>query len=310
MSLSALNMAILSAACPWRSHLMMRVVIAAAMLILPIQMFAQAPQMPMPETIAPASRPSIPLPVTSGAEPEQWERAFEQTNVRNVTSPALYPVLPRSGKANGKAVIVVPGGGYMFVSIESEGFRVADALAAEGYTAFVLKYRTLPTPRAVRPYMAELGKLFGNLGKEELADNPPAVSDLEAALALVHDQAAKWAVDPKAIGVIGFSAGARTTIRLLEGKVNAGLAANVALIYPPMTKPVLGGPRPPLFAAIAADDPLFMQGGLKLVQSWLAESPRTEFHLYSGGSHGFGMGNKGTTSDLWIDQYIAWLDRH
>jgi hypothetical protein len=53
-----------------------------------------------------------------------------------------------------------------------------------------------------------------------------------------------------------------------------------------------------------------MQGKLALLDAWLKESPKAEFHLYSAGSHGFGMGIKGTTSDLWIDQYIAWLDRH
>lgn len=289
---------------------MIRCLVAATLLALPGSLPAQAPQMPMPQTVEAMTRPSIPLPDAAGTQSEQWERMFEQTSVRNVTIPALYPVLPKPGKANGKAVIVVPGGGYMFVSIDSEGFRVADALAAEGYSAFVLKYRTIATPRATPAYMAELGKIFGNLGKAELADNPPAVSDLAAALDLVHDQAAQWQIDPRAIGVIGFSAGARTAIRLLEGKDSAKRAAHVALIYPPMTRPVEGGPRPPLFAAIAADDPLFVQGGLGLVQRWLAESPRTEFHLYAGGSHGFGMGIKGTTSDLWIGQYIAWLDRH
>jgi len=74
-----------------------------------------------------------------------------------------------------------------------------------------------------------------------------------------------------------------------------------------MTQTVTGGPRPPLFLAIAAHDPLFKQGGLKLVDNWLKESDAVEFHLYYGGEHGFGMMPKGTTSDRWIDQYIDWL---
>lgn len=269
-----------------------------------------AAQLPPPEPVLPVLRPAIPLSPGKCDGAEQWERMFEQTNVRNVTCPAVYPVLPKAGKANGKAVVVVPGGGYQFVSIEQEGFRVADALAARGYTAFVVKYRTIETPRDNGAFMAAMAKLFGNLGKGELADNPPAVDDLAAALRLVHDQAAQRGLDPGKIGVVGFSAGSRTSIRLLEWKDEARLAENVALIYPPMTQVVKGGPRPPLFLAIAADDPLFVQGRLALIDKWLAESPKAEFHLYSGGSHGFGMGIKGTTSDLWIDQYIAWLDRH
>ncbi|WP_219892993.1 alpha/beta hydrolase [Aquisediminimonas profunda] len=287
---------------------MKHVLLALAALGTPLPASAQIP--PPPESVKPVLRHSMPLRGVTCQDSEQWDRMFEQTNVRNVTCPQLYPVLPKAGKANGKAVIVVPGGGYQFVSIEQEGFRVADALAARGYSAFVLKYRTLPTPRENGAFMAEMAKLFGNLGKGELKDDPPAVDDLAAALTMVHDGAAARGIDPGTIGVVGFSAGSRTAIRLLERKAEAKLAENVALVYPPMTQAVKGGPRPPMFLAIAVDDPLFVQGGLGLLQSWMSESPKIEAHLYSAGSHGFGMAAKGTTSDLWIDQYIAWLDRH
>lgn len=257
----------------------------------------------------PSLREALPLGPASAAS-EQWERLFEQDNVRNVVQPMLYPVKPKPGRGNGRAVVVVPGGGYRFVSIETEGFAVADVLAAEGFTAFVLKYRTVATPREAGPFMAEMAKLFGSLGKGELPDYPPAVDDLCAALRTVHDGAAKWGIDAEKIAVVGFSAGARTTIRLLEQKPEARWADHVALIYPPMTAPVKGGPRPPLFLAIAADDPLFRQGGLGLAEGWLKQSADMELHLYSGGSHGFGMHINGTTSDLWIGQYLAWLKRH
>lgn len=258
---------------------------------------------------APASlRPAIEL--GSGPGTEQWEAFLDQTSVRNVTGPALYPVLPAPGRGNGAAVIVVPGGGYHFVSIESEGFRVAEALAAEGYSAFVLKYRTTATPRDIPAYLADTMKLFANLGKGALADNPPAVDDLAQAIEHVRTHAADWHVDPARIAVIGFSAGALMAIRLLEDR--PGVAAwleNVALLYPPMTEVVKPGPRPPLFLAIAADDPLFLQGRLSLLDHWLGESHKVEFHLYAGGSHGFGMRLNGNTSDLWIGQYLAWLKR-
>ncbi|MBC2665476.1 alpha/beta hydrolase [Novosphingobium flavum] len=258
---------------------------------------------------APASlRPAIEL--GSGAGREQWEAFTDQVSVRNVTGAALYPVLPAAGRANGKAVIVVPGGGYRFVSIESEGFRMADALAADGYAAFVLKYRTMPTTRDIPTYLGETMKLFASMGKSTLADNPPAVDDLAAAIDYVRSHAADWKLDPAKISVVGFSAGSRTAIRLIENKPQARALENVALLYPPMTEAVKPGPRPPLFLAIANDDPLFRQGGLGLVQAWLGESRQVEFHLYSGGSHGFGMRLGGTTSDLWIGQYIAWLNRH
>lgn len=238
---------------------------------------------------------------------EVWSRVFGQVWARNVQRSTLYVVRPMNGRANGKAVIVVPGGGYMFVSIDSEGFRVADRLAAQGYTAFVLKYRVNPTPPTPEAFMADMASKFGQLGKGELAELPPAVDDLASAVSVVSKRAAEWKLDPKQVGAIGFSAGSRTLIRLIEQRPEAALLRHVGLIYPPMTQTVTGGPRPPLFLAIAAHDPLFKQGGLKLVDSWLKESDAVEFHLYYGGEHGFGMMPKGTTSDRWIDQYIDWL---
>lgn len=267
------------------------------------------PAMLVADVVPPIPGEQVLLPTADADVPdaEQWNRAFGQVWVRNVNRPALYPVLPKNGRGNGKAVIVVPGGGYAFVSIESEGFWVAERLAAQGYTAFVLKYRPRQTADSAEDFMAGLAADFGNLGNRELPDHQPAVDDLAAAVAMVRANAGEWQVDEDSIGVIGFSAGARTAIRLLEHHEEAELLDHVALIYPPMTQTVAEGPRPALFLAIAADDPLFRQGGLNLLANWLEESPAVEFHLYSGGSHGFGMRPTGTTSDLWIDQYLAWL---
>lgn len=267
---------------------------------------APNPDMFRADPVPPARGEQITLhDVPSGGE--VWNRVFGQVWARNVERSSLYVVRPMNGRGNGRSVIVVPGGGYMFVSIDSEGFRVADRLAAQGYTAFVLKYRVNPTPPTPEGFMADMAAKFGSLGKGELPDLPPAVDDLAAAVSLVSARAAEWKLDSKAIGVIGFSAGSRSLIRLLEQKKEAALLDHAALIYPPMTQTVTGGPRPPLFAAIAANDPLFKQRGLKLIDSWLKESPRVEFHLYSGGDHGFGMMPKGATSDRWIDQYLDWL---
>ncbi len=259
-----------------------------------------------PETVPPARQPEIVL-LDRPVGGETWTRVFGQTWVRNVERPTLYPVRPKNGRNTGKAVIVVPGGGYKFVSIGSEGFDVVERIAAQGHTAFVLKYRPMPTPPGPAEFMADMAKSFATMGKGELADHPPAVDDLAAAIDRVRADAAQYGIDPTSIGVIGFSAGSRTAIRLLEQKPQATALDHVALIYPPMTQVVSGGPRPDLFVAIAANDPLFVQGGVKLVDAWLQQSRAVEFHLYSGGDHGFGMRPQGTTSDNWIDAYLAWL---
>lgn len=124
---------------------------------------------------------------------------------------------------------------------------------------------------------------------------------------MVSADAAKWKIDPTQIGVIGFSAGSHPAIRLIDGRPEAKLARRISFIYPPMSETISGGPRSPLLLAIAVDDPLFKQGGLNLIDKWLKESSRTEFHLHSGGNHGFGIRPQGTTSDDWIDHYLSWL---
>ncbi len=263
---------------------------------------------PTAETVLPPALPSIQLSSTQSNESEIWTRAFNQIWVRNVQAAAVYPFRPSQNRANGRAVIVVPGGGYEFVSMSSEGFDVAERLAAKGYHVFVLKYRTRPTPADPVGFMAQISKSFAQLGKGELVDHPPAVDDLAKAIDYVRQNAGLYGVRNESVGVIGFSAGARTSIRVLEQNQQSAFLDHVALIYPPTVHPVKSGPRPNLFLAISVDDPLFEQGGLHLLSEWLKESRRVEFHLYSGGRHGFGLRPRGTTSDRWLEQYIEWLD--
>lgn len=263
-----------------------------------------------------ASAEQILLPTASEAGPdmEQWNQVLGQVWVRNVSRPSLYRFAPMNGRDNRRAVIVVPGGGNSFVSIESEGFWVAQRLAAQGYTAFVLKYRPRPTPEAPAEFMRQISAEWAELNNDEIDVDSirytPAVDDLAAALSFVHTQSSEWGLDPSKVGVIGFSAGALSTIDMLEKRKEASFIDNVALIYPPMLERIEAATHPDLFMAIAVNDPLFRKHRLAMVDSWLSTSPRVEFHLYSGGAHGFGMRPQGTTSDLWIDQYLAWLAVH
>jgi acetyl esterase/lipase len=67
---------------------------------------------------------------------------------------------------------------------------------------------------------------------------------------------------------------------------------------------------PPLFAALAADDPLFANAGFGLIESWRAAKKPAEFHLYEQGGHGFGMYPKETTSTGWFEAFVSWLTMH
>jgi len=81
----------------------------------------------------------------------------------------------------------------------------------------------------------------------------------------------------------------------------------IASIYGPMTPIELRNIPPPMFAALSLDDPLFGHQGLGLVESWQKARGSFEFHLYAGGGHGLGLRKKGTASDFWVKQYLAWM---
>lgn len=260
-----------------------------------------------PVPASPPDRTRIPLG-PERPDNEQWELFFDSLMVRNVSRPSLFPFPPASDQALSKAVIIVPGGGYNFVSMGNEGFPVAERLAAEGYFPFVLSYRTFSTPRDAEGFLKETSKLFRTLGKGSLPDNPPAVEDLATAISYLEDHCEELGCDSSAIGAIGFSAGARTLIRGIEGSPQTASLDHVGLMYPPMEQTIGDGPRPPVFMAIAADDPLFRQGGFTMIDRLVSDGANVEFHLYASGGHGFGMNKKGVTASGWVDDYLKWLE--
>ena len=67
---------------------------------------------------------------------------------------------------------------------------------------------------------------------------------------------------------------------------------------------------PPLFVALASDNPFFANGGFGLIESWRAAKKPAEFHLYEQGGHGFGMYPKETTSTGWFNAFVSWLTMH
>lgn len=67
---------------------------------------------------------------------------------------------------------------------------------------------------------------------------------------------------------------------------------------------------PPMFVALAADDPFFAHSGVGLIDRWRSAGRPVEFHLYEQGGHGFGMYQKTTTSTGWFDAYLRWIEMH
>jgi acetyl esterase/lipase len=254
------------------------------------------------------------IPLRDGGDPatEQWfgDNALDLL-VRNVTQATIRPVLPDPSIATGAGVIVVPGGGFVAVDMGKEGMETARALANAGIAAFVVKYRTEETPRNVVGFGAQVAAgaaSFLIAGPESaIPGEAAALEDALAALALVRDRADEWDVDPRRIGMLGFSAGAITALSaVLDTSSRAPAFAGLIYGRTPAVDPP--GDAPPLFVAVAADDPLFGEGSWGLIDSWRASGLPIEFHYYDSGGHAFGMKQQGAPSDLWFASFLLWLE--
>lgn len=267
-------------------------------------------------TKSPAEPNAIPLygaktPGTAGSE--NWAQYYgKYAVVRNVTRPTLTPFLPDPAKATGAAVVVAPGGAFMLLAIDPEGWRVAQALADRGIAAFVLKYRVMATPAGTAEAAAFMDKQvrdgLRDPSKQPTIQYAPSTEDGLAALALVRSRANEWHIDPKRVGMIGFSAGAMTSLNtVLAAKPGSG-PDFFGYIYGPQAEVAVPAGAPPMFAAIALDDPLFPSMGFPIVEAWHKAKRPVELHAYAKGGHGFNLGIPGTTTTGMLEQYIAWLD--
>ncbi|WP_417706819.1 alpha/beta hydrolase [Rheinheimera aquimaris] len=256
-------------------------------------------------------------PLPGAKVQETWHSQYGSRFARNVTVATLTPFLPEPANASGAAVIVAPGGGFRTLSMENEGWNVAQALARQGIAAFVLKYRLNQTPSEMAAFKRAMDEMFSNTGRKAPQLEPEQMraqlavqlEDSRAAFALIRRRAAEWKIDPDRIGMLGFSAGAMLTMATaLTGE--EAKPAFIANIYGPITSVTVPDNAPPLFVALAADDPFFASSQFGLIESWQAAKKPVEFHFYEQGGHGFGMYPKQTTSTGWFHAFVSWLAMH
>jgi dienelactone hydrolase len=279
---------------------------------------------------APAEPGAIPLG-TGGVEnqpaSESWFRQWGEPMVRNVTQATLTPFLPDPAKANGTAVIVAPGGGFRWLSINNEGWKIAKALNERGIAAFVLKYRLQPTPPTLEGLKESMNRTFTAVtppagssaagapaAPATEAPRPPRLdltnqlADAEAAYAMIVARAKEWNINPDRIGMMGFSAGAGLTMHCTLNSKTMKLLF-IAPIYGGMGPVEVPKDAPPMFVAIAANDFLF-NGKFGLIESWYQAKRPVEFHLYQDGGHGFGMGYPGHPTYYWFEPFTHWLEHN
>lgn len=242
-------------------------------------------------------------------EKEYFSKLWNTDVVTNVTRPSLMVFKPSPELKNGTAVVICPGGGFMALSITSEGTDAAKYLAAKGVTAFVLKYRLAHTGEDATQEFAALYEDRTKYDKTIKKVTPLSLADGIAAVAYVRQHASEFGISPDRVGILGFSAG-------------GFIAAEVAMQYAPKSRPAFvavlyGGlmndapvPKdaPPMFIAAATDDSLGLApASIALYQKWTTAHKTAELHMYAKGSHGFGMHQNNIPTDHWIERFTDWL---
>ncbi len=237
--------------------------------------------------------------------------------VRNVAIPTVTMFKPADGRANGASVIIAPGGAFHFLAMDSGGYDVARWLARLGVTAFVLKYRVAPTPENDADMPEFLKGLFKELRHRNPSSSfsqgrakilPLSEEDGRQAIRFVRQNAASWGLNPKRIGILGFSAG---------GVIAASAAVNhdsesrpdfVGCMYAGWRNAPLPEDAPPLFIAIAGDDPIAGPvAAAGMYADWHAAGKPAELHIFAKGGHGFGVKKQNLPSDAWTRLFENWL---
>jgi len=243
-------------------------------------------------------------------EKEYYSEVWGTQVITNVAKPTMEVYRPVTGTENGTAVVICPGGALYAHSIESEGKEVAKWLAQHGVTAFVLKYRLVPTGEDGVKEVGEDGEKVHEKAKKIL---PFAVSDALNAITYVRENAKIYKIDPQRIGIMGFSAGGAVTMGATLNYTASNRPNFIAPIYAwmlIMDKYEVPTDAPPMFIACASDDAIegLALTNVDLYTAWRKAGKDAELHMYARGGHGFGMRVKNLPTDGWIERFREWLE--
>jgi acetyl esterase/lipase len=240
----------------------------------------------------------------------RWLRGQPPRDERQL--PDLTVSLPDPSRATGTAVIIAPGGGFVWLSIDSEGHDAAKWLAARGIAGIILKYRLFQVEGqdSAQVTQAATAALAAVQSDRSLIDayDKYGIADGIQAVKVARAHAVEWNISAERIVFAGFSAGAIVTSAVvLQSDARPNDAA-----------PIYGGPfnevppipqgLPPIFLAVAQDDAGAGPLVTRFYDALKAAGYKPELHVFSSGGHGFGMRKQGKTSDHWIDEFYYWLE--
>jgi acetyl esterase/lipase/quercetin dioxygenase-like cupin family protein len=250
---------------------------------------------------------------------EQWKQqettlgSGDMQRTVNVTTPTLTAYLPQTTTATGTAVIIAPGGGFIFLGTESHD--VAKWLVARGIAAFVLKYRTVQIEGQNEVQLNQSGgaRFAAQLRDHALIaeDEKYGIADGVQAIKVVRTHAAEWGVSPDRIVFMGFSAGGSIAeFASVQPDVSARPNYAAPIYGAPFPVPPIPKEVPPFFMEMAQDDTLAGPQIVAFYDALKSAGYKPEFHIYSSGGHGWGMRKQGKASDHWIDDFYYWLDAY
>lgn len=199
------------------------------------------------------------------------------------------------------AVIVLPGGGYSFLS-QRESEPIAMAYLGQGYNAFILHY---------------------SVGEYAAWPNP--LEDVDQAIGLIRANSDAWQVDPNKICTVGFSAGGHLSLSascLCREKPNAQiLGYPVALAetfealsifgYPSLLEHITGDTAPAFIFATMEDELVPIDNSIRLVSTLHKHNVPCEIHIFKRGCHGMSLATPHVSNGL--KQFIhpeiqCWFD--
>ena len=250
-------------------------------------------------------------PHSNGLEGEAYnEKAFRLVNT---TKAVLYVYNADQTKATGQAVVICPGGGYGKLSMDQEGYLMAQWLAKNGIAAFVLEYR-LPN------------------GHKEVP-----LEDAVEAIRVVRKKAKKFNIDPSKVGIMGFSAGGHlaasaSNIPPVEQRPNFSILFYPVVIANHYTSHV-GSFRnllgkgftqadadefsmdklasentPPTILLLSDDDATVPAAGAAMYYASLRyHGVRAAMYVFPEGKHGWGNYDKFSYQKEWQHLLLRWL---
>jgi acetyl esterase/lipase len=260
-------------------------------------------------------KPPGDLPVRGEEKTYIRESALYGTNVliTNVTKPTLTVSFPTRGTNTGTAMVVCPGGGYWDLYWEGEGEQVASWLNSAGITAIILKYR-VPRPPSVPESEVPIGPQM----------------DAQRAVSTVRSRAAEWGINPKRIGIVGFSVGghlalvtatnfAKRTYERIDATDDSSSRPDFAILcYSGFLKskdkdeilPSISIPKdtPPVMLVHATDDTMSPSDHSVIMYLALKRAGvPVELHIFAKGEHDFGVRQDGRLPSSWTRLCLNWL---